>query len=190
MGPVPGRPLHPRAQDVGDKLFSRKRVRQPGPQEAFVFSASGSCLTAGCQSGGFSVLLPLHGCLVFAQSRPGSSAGPRRRSWDRSTSQQVAVLCPGDIRQRLQPHLPVTLGGGRSRGLVMSPEMPLSTRGWTQQPRSAEDDQVHKGRRAMVEKQQLGDGPLRLLSLREGRAVKPGLRETGLFLETWDCVLC
>lgn len=58
----------------------------------------------------------------------------------------------------------------------MSPEMPLSTRGWTQQPRSAEDDPVHVGRRATVEKQQLGDGPLRPLSLREGRAVKPGLR--------------
>lgn len=59
----------------------------------------------------------------------------------------------------------------------MSPEMPLSTRGWTRQPRSAaEDDPVRMGWRAMVEKQQLGDGPLRPLSLREGRAVKPGLR--------------
>lgn len=58
---------------------------------------------------------------------------------------------------------------------MMSPEMPLSTRGWTQ-PRSAEDDPVHTGQRATVEKQQLRDGPVRPLSLREGRAVKPGLR--------------
>lgn len=90
--------------------------------------------------------------------------------------EHVAVLCPGDIGQRLQPHLPVTRGGGRSRGLVMSPEMPLSTRGWTRQPRSAEDDPVRMGWRATVEKQQLGDGLLRPLSLREGRAVSPGLQ--------------
>ena len=90
-------------------------------------------------------------------------------------SRHVAVLCPGDIGQRLQPHLPVTCGGGWSQGLMMSLEMPLSTRGWTQ-PRSAEDDPVHTGRRATVEKQRLGDGPVRPLSLREGRAVKPGLR--------------
>ena len=51
MRPVPRRPLHPSAQDVGDKPFSRKRVRQPGPQEAFAFSASRSCLAAGSQSG-------------------------------------------------------------------------------------------------------------------------------------------
>lgn len=174
MRPVPKRPLYPSAQDVGDKLFSRKRVRQPGPQEAFAFSASRSCLAAGSQSGGFSVLLRLHGCLMFAQSRQGSSAGPRRRSWERSASQHVAVLCPGDIGQRLL-HLPVTCGSEWSRGLVMSPEMPLSTRGWTRQPCSAEDDPVRMGQRATVERQQLRDGPLRLLSLREGRAVNPGL---------------
>ena len=175
MRPVPRRPLHPSAQDVGDKLFSRKRVRQPGPQEAFAFSASRSFLAAGSQSGGFSVLLRLHRCLMFAQSRQGSSAGPRRRSWERSASQHVAVLCPGDIGQRLL-HLPVTCGIEWSQGLVMSPEMPLSTRGWTRQPCSAEDDPVHMGQRATVERQQLRDGPLRLLSLREGRAVNPGLR--------------
>ena len=70
------------------------------------------------------------------------------------------------------------MGGARSPqswGLVMSPEMPLSTRGWTRQPRSAEDDPVCTGWRATVEKQQLGDGPLRPLSLREGRAINPGL---------------
>ena len=116
MRPVPKRPLHPSAQDVGDKLFSRKRVRQPGPQEAFAFSASRSCLAAGSQSGGFSVLLRLHRCLMFAQSRPGSSAGLRRRSWERNASQHVAVLCPGDIRQQL--HLPVTCGSGWSRAGV------------------------------------------------------------------------
>lgn len=116
MGPVPRRPLHPRAQDVGDKLFSRKRVRQPGPQEAFVFSAGGSCLTAGSQSGGFSVLLPPHGCLVFAQSRLGSSAGPRRRSWDRSTSQHVAV-CAQETSGSVCSHIcPSLMGVGGPGG--------------------------------------------------------------------------
>lgn len=112
MGPVPKRPLHPRALDVGDKLFSRKRVRQPGPQEAFVFSASGSYLTAGSQSGGFSVLLRLHRCLVFPQSRPGSPAGPRRRSWERSMWRFCAQETSGSVCSHICPSLAGVGGPG------------------------------------------------------------------------------
>ena len=108
MRPVPKRPLHPSAQDVGDKLFSRKRVRQPGPQEAFAFSARRSCLAAESQSGGFSVLLRFTGVscslslgrdhLLVREGEAGR--GVRLSMWRfcaHETSGSVCCICPSHV---------------------------------------------------------------------------------------------
>ena len=107
MRPVPKRPLHPSAQDVGDKLFSRKRVRQPGPQEAFAFSASRSCLAAGSQGAslsscaftGVSCSLSLgRDHLLVREGEAGR--GVRLSMWRfcaQETSGSVCCICPSHV---------------------------------------------------------------------------------------------
>lgn len=114
---------------------------------------------------------------MFTLSRPGSSAGPRRTSWERSASQHMAILCPGRYQAALCSCIcpsPVGVGGPRADDESRNA---LSTRGT--QPRSAEDDPVHTGQRATVEKQQLRDGasPAAQFEGREGCKARASVRQ-------------